>query len=271
MCAQLIAMTCQVKKGCLFYIGRSKKSSLRWHLSWNMNSTPSPMSYKGQWTKEILSENKTKSSQTGQPRSSLCGQCTGVLLLSSSGMWNSSYWGFPFLLPIASFHCGSPVRAPSWVDEPTWQAEPLHHRGHIQSWWEKQASPKMPGLRLNRVAINKTCISPSREEIHMFSPRLPKSGISDPTLHPLFPAPQPIDPTPFVSLKCSILLSCHFLARLLPKGAYQPLSQFLSSCHLPIISWNTEVFFPKDKSEQVMIHLKPLFGLQQPLHNDQMP
>lgn len=139
MHAQPIATTGQLKTGCLFYTRRSEKSSLRrWHLSWNMNYTPFQKSYKGQWTKEILSENTTKSSETGQPRRSLCGHCAGALVFSRR-MWNSSYWVFPLSPPShRKFSLQGPCSLFTFVCWMCWNGwlNLCTIRGDMQNWWK---------------------------------------------------------------------------------------------------------------------------------------
>lgn len=111
-----------------------------------MNYTPSWMSYKGQWMKEVLSENKTQSSQTGRPARP--GRHAGVRQASPAGCETvaTEHFHSP-LLPARSFYRSGPVLAPSlWVGVLTRPASfTSAPQGLHPARQEGQVSPKDAG------------------------------------------------------------------------------------------------------------------------------
>lgn len=206
------------------------------------------------------SQNKTKSSQTGQPRSSHCGQGAGVLLFCCSRMWNSSYWVFPFSPPSnKKVSLQRPCSLSFFMCWMCWNGRlaPCTMRGYIiQSWWEGQTSPE--DTVLDAVTAEEICIPHFAEGVHMFYLCHPKAEINDPTLAPPF-SRAPADRFNYLNISEIQLFShcCHFLGSILSWWQQQPPNQFLiSSCLLPITFSLKLWSYPSKR--QIWICNKPL-------------
>lgn len=142
----------------------------------------------------------------------------------------------------------------------------------IQSWWEGQTSPE--DTVLDAVTAEEICISHSAEGYTCSIYATPRQkSMTQPWPLPS-PEPQLIDSTALMSLKYNYFpIAVTSLAQFFPddSNSLQINSLSLVVSFRLLSPWNSEVTLPRDKSEYVTSHSKPLLGFLQPLNKAQMP